>query len=287
MIQQELVGSAIALLSAVLWGFAPIFYKKGEMWESVWEGSGVRAFLSLGVLLSLALCLEPVQFVSASPVELAIIGLATISGPILGDTAYLISVKKLGASLSTAISYSYPIFTSLLSFLFIGEILSLVNYIGIASTVMGLILVSRPTGEAGEKDRSGIVAALVASILWSSSAVIFSVALREHDFISVSTWKMIFFFLVMFPPAVKGLFRIQAKSLLYLNLGGLAGLGVGGLFYLWGVSLAGVSRATTLSALSPLMTTIAARELLKERVGVPRAVGIGLISLGIALVSLP
>jgi len=131
---------ALALVPAVLWGFAPVFSKRGM----AAGGGPLQASLvvvavdsALYWVASLAITGGEV-FAGLTLGTLALFAAAGFVGTALGRIAVFAGVERVGASINSAAISARPLFASLLALATLGEPISLLTALGVAVLVAGL-----------------------------------------------------------------------------------------------------------------------------------------------------
>ncbi|PCN51030.1 hypothetical protein B6U99_01460 [Candidatus Geothermarchaeota archaeon ex4572_27] len=281
-----LLGSLIALLTAASWSIAAVFYKKGEGELTAVEVNAVRCPASLAFLAIVAAAARVPIAVLWEPMVLAIVIVATLLALVAGDTLYLLSIKKVGVALATAASYTYPAFTAALSAWLIGERVGLAVAVGTAMVVMGVWLLCRDEGDAGEGGPvAGVAIGLAAAVTWAAGITAFRYVLFSCDPLGLALVRMIVLTALLAPVIPEALAKAGPQGMLYLSAGGMLGLGLGGVLFYAALALIGAARASTITAATPLFSALLSMALLKERLGGIQLLGIALISAGVALVS--
>jgi drug/metabolite transporter (DMT)-like permease len=138
------MGEMLAILSLIMFSFNIIVTK---------AASG-RLNLDIGFVISISVnvlfsgCLLIIQILAGGrPFEMHWLGLVLfiVSGifaSYLGRSLYFDSIAKLGPSKASTIMVSNPLFTFLISWLFLGETLSLLELAGVIIVLLGLFIVS-------------------------------------------------------------------------------------------------------------------------------------------------
>lgn len=153
---------ALALVPAVLWGFAPVFSKRGmsaggEPLQAalvVVTVDSLLYWLALVALyvLDLAPSLTPGRSAGASLFPgltlstLALFLIAGLIGTALGRIAVFAGVDRVGASVNSAAISTRPLFATVLAVAFLGEALSLLTGAGILILVGGLVVLALAKG---------------------------------------------------------------------------------------------------------------------------------------------
>lgn len=103
-----------------------------------------------------------------------------IAGPI-GMSAYIISIKLIGPSLSAIISSLYPAFGSFLAFVFLKEKRKPYQIITLLISILSIMLLGYTNEGKITNLWLGILSALICVIGWSLEAVICTYALQKSD----------------------------------------------------------------------------------------------------------
>jgi len=285
-----MLGEVVGLIPAIFWAISPLFYKRGLRNLNPIFGNTIRAlpatiltftmsFLLLGVDGSLLL---PPQTLFASILS-GSIGLG------LGDLFYLISIKQVGAARAVTITSSYPLITLLLSYLLLGEEIDWYIGLGTILVVLGIAFISLDGADSKIGFR-GIMVALIAAFFWSISIILAGILPSQGHPVAVNSWRLIGLTVFSLAPFLfvyrnSGAPVLDKYSLRYLTFGGLIGLSLGWIVFIYSIELIGLSRATTLSSVSPIFTAVG--EFMIERKFKGRIMlGSALTTLGVVLVTL-
>lgn len=152
----------LALVPALLWGFGPIFSKRGM---SAGGGPLQAALVVVAVdsalywlglvalyVFDLVPSLTPGRaagaglFPGLTPSTLALFVVAGFVGTALGRIAVFAGVDRVGASVNSAAISTRPLFATVLAVLFLGEALSLLTASGVLVLVGGLVVLALAKG---------------------------------------------------------------------------------------------------------------------------------------------
>ncbi|WP_121744086.1 DMT family transporter [Natronorubrum halophilum] len=139
---------ALALLPAVLWGFSPIFDKRGM----AAGGGSVQASLVVVIVdsaiywLVIAAVYGRSAFSGLTLEVLAVFAFAGVVGTALGRVTIFVGVDKVGASLNSTILSTRPLFATMIALVFLGEPLGPVTGVGIVILVAGLAALTASKG---------------------------------------------------------------------------------------------------------------------------------------------
>lgn len=172
-----MLGIALALLSALSLGSSQIFVRKNL------EKSNF-IYISLTVTIMGNIILWPIAITFTDLSTLNSIGvfffiIAGLLAPGITRLFYFKGMETAGISTNASIFSTYPIYTSIIAVMFLGETLTSENWIGLLCVVMGAIFIGRTihNGNTQTEDRSkkGLILPLVGSL-----SIAFSQTLRKE-----------------------------------------------------------------------------------------------------------
>ena len=179
---QIIFGGIAALMAALLWAVAAIiFHRLGENVPPA-ELNLVKG--SLAVLLMIVTTLLLGESLPVMPALTFILLLISgIVGIGIGDTAYFESLNHMGSSLALLLGMLAPPLTGVIAWVFMGETIPLVGWLGIAITIGGVawVITEERAGEQKVKInyRQGLKFAIIASLSQAIGAVISRYAMTE------------------------------------------------------------------------------------------------------------
>ncbi|MCS7143923.1 MAG: EamA family transporter [Archaeoglobaceae archaeon] len=137
-----MIGEIFAVLSAVLWGIAPILDRYAlSTGVSVYTALAVRAFGALFAMPFIVILLRDTNLT----IRIDALASLLIAGAIGGAIAmifYYRALETIGASRTVPITAIYPMFTALFSLILLSESITAKTLLGIVFIVIGVILVS-------------------------------------------------------------------------------------------------------------------------------------------------
>lgn len=201
--------------------------------------------------------------------------LSVVSSYALGDSVFLTAARRTGVTTALAIASTYPLWAALFGAFASGEPLGVTRALGVLLSVAGVVWLVRLSSHAGASappDRTGVVLAIVASVLWAANSVSVKRAAVGLDVFQVNT--------VRYGLALAFL-RLQVRRSSVLPSSPSLGWGpvvpaliadavFGSLFYVYGLSHTDLAVGATLSALAPLISVPVAIVLGEERWSAPR-----------------
>jgi drug/metabolite transporter (DMT)-like permease len=187
------------------------------------------------------------------------------------------------------LSYSMPIWASLLAWLILGERLNVMSMAGLLLCVLGLTVLIYPLAELGVP--LGLLLAVAAALSWAAGTVYLKWARMQADVITVTAWQILIAFLVI--AACIPLFEetthlssISWAAVFALVYQGVIGTGVA--YFLWFSIVRRVPAATaSLGSLCvPVVGILSSMLILGDRPSLADAIGFTLIFAAAACVLL-
>ena len=228
--------------------------------------------------------------------QLAPIIIYSVINLVIGDTFYLMALKKIGVSRAQPISSSYPLYSMFLAAAILNEELTFAVAIGTPLIVVGIAIVSlarNNTAPNGTVTRFGVILSIVAAVFLSIGFIILKMTLNNVNidpiFATFISRLAALPFLLLAVAAAGETDQITKLSMIdvsVLALAGMLALGLGGIFLFSSLALIDASKAVPLSSTSPFFSLILASIYAGEKVGAKIVVGTTLIVTGIILVTI-
>jgi drug/metabolite transporter (DMT)-like permease len=178
------------------------------------------------------------------------------------------------------VSYSMPIWASLLAWLVLGERLTAMSIAGLLLCVAGLAVLVYPLATAGVP--LGLLIALAAAVSWAAGTVYLKWARIPYDVVTVTAWQVLVSFLVIAAcvPLFEGvphLWPLGFWALFALAYQGVVGTGIA--YFLWFTIVRRVPAATaSLGSLCvPVVGIVSSMLILGDRPTLADAIGFTLI----------
>lgn len=284
-----LLGEALALLAAILRATSNIL--AGEALKGLTPLS-VNALKVLFAALSMLPCIV-VFGAWQSLGGLSFYGVvwlfaASLIGFGLGDMFFFKSITIIGVSRFSNVAYSFPLFTIGFAVLLLAEPFSLTTLLGSIIILLGIMLSLKDGDDERKKDGShlvGISLAFGAAISWSICSILLTMSVRDTNVVLTNSIRYIFlssFFLPILTMRTK-IRNFKKKDLLLTALSGILDMTIAGVAYLLSLQLIGVSKATPLSATSPVWACLLSKIFLHEKVTLKIAVSSIIVVIGIFL----
>ena len=223
----SMLGEIIAILAVITFVGSNVIFRKTEDQVSPTFINFFRTGIGTLTFILIALILNKFNLIFIIPWELWILLIFSfIFGQVIGDTAYFAAQKELGTTIALAISMTFPLFTFILSLIFLSRpfklnlILSLI-LIGIGIIIIGKSKINtknshQPKSQSSQQSimlrfhelfRKDIIKSicfcLAASLGWAIGAIMIEVATEKIDqFILIEELSSVIGNVIRFPFAL-------------------------------------------------------------------------------------
>ncbi len=289
-----MIGIALALLASVAYASAAVLTRRRIDDSRILAIALTVTVVGNFMLWPIAFLVSNLQTVNLQ--ALAFFAIAGMLAPGLTRLLFYKGIKSLGVSITASIFAIYPIFSSLLAVVLLEETLYPINWIGITSIVLGVILIERSSGKSNPEgegfSRKNLVFPIFASLLTATSQIVRKQGLIIHNEPSLGVAIGYAFSLLMYTLfltfsdssrrsiSLKNSFRLFWKP-------GVA-LSIAWIFTFYALSIERVSVVTPLVQTEPLFVVFLSFLYLKEleRTSTRLIVSAILVVLGVVLVGL-
>ncbi len=296
MAQFPLIGESLSLLTAVLWSLGVVLFKKAG--ETVHPLALNLYKNTLAVLLFLpTLPLLGVPLFAAAPgQEYAIVLLSGVLGIGIADTLFFRALNILGAGRAAIIDTLFSPSVIALSYLFLGERLTVPQLLGAGLVIAG-VLVASWVREKVEVPRRmiyfGSAIGALAVVLMAASLVIVKPVLARMPVLWVTQWRLIggalVLMLILLPRRDRSaLLRplVFGAGVPYTLFGSIVGAYLVMMTWLGGMKYTTASLASALNQTATVITFLFAALFLRERVTRRKLVALIVSIVGVALLLL-
>jgi drug/metabolite transporter (DMT)-like permease len=282
----EIVSVGYAVVSMIGWGCGDFLIKRSIGSIGYYRLLLYVQLVALGpIFLLAAVCTPPIP---SSP---RTIGLIFATG-ICGFSAMLFFFKALAvgkASIIAPVSSTSAVVAIALSFVILGERLSLSQASSIILVLVGIFALSMRTSSSGHSN-AGIPYVLASVVCAGFDAVLIKLVSIDIGEIGTLffTRVIVTLLLLLIFPFVKNLWmgdlheRVSLKSILAVGLASFAGI----LGFILGIGAGIVSIVAPISSASPVITVILAQLFLNEKMVQTHKIAVLLIIVGIILLSI-
>jgi uncharacterized membrane protein len=277
----------LAIGAAIFWAVGQVLVKKGfENIPPLWNNIFSNGLICITNVL-------PVLFLSSFSIRippLPVFIVIFVSSAFYHTFYYAISKGEV--SLTGTVIAVYPAFTILLSYLFLHERLSLLQFSGVGLVIAGVVLVALPDPTAADKPKNfgWIVWGLTSSILIGTGDFLAKFSINK-----IGAYSHIFFLAVISNPMGALNYLIDRKGRRFPRLTGskalptllgLTAVSIGTLLFLIAFDYGKVSLIAPVSSIYPAIIAALAVRFLHEQITPKQGVGIAIIVVGLILVGL-
>lgn len=290
-------GELSALISALLWAMASVLMTVGAKRIHVVPLNLIRCTVSAALFLVLLPLFGGLEALAAIPPDawpwlvVSVLGLLVV-----GDTLYFRSMDLAGVSWAMPVASINTLWVVFLASTFVGEPLTWSLLLGALLVIGGIVLVSRSSSpeSAGPADprarRKGLLLALLVSVLWAVGLVALKPATAGmHAVVANSVRQPMAMVMMLGLTILQGRWRelkgLDRKSWAVIIVASFVGTGMGTLFFVLAIQLAGAGRTAVLTSTAPLLAMPFSMLWLRERPTRWTLAGTLLATAGISLVA--
>ncbi len=282
-------GILSALLSACSWAFGTITFERiGKVvpFVGITFLKGVFSIVLMILLIIITGGLYPIGWW-----EFSFLALSGIVGITIGDSLFFKSLQDLGAKTQVIFFLLGQILTMILSLLFLGELLSVEQYIGAFILLAGVIVTTWGTQTNHPNKTRGILLGLLSMICFSVSAIMVKAAISDVPVITATFYRMVFgtIFTLGYGIASKNftgwIHPLKDKKLLGLFVANVIVITYGGfMLSMAAIKYISVSLASVLSATEPIFVLMLAFLIMRERATKRELIGTVITLVGLFLI---
>jgi DME family drug/metabolite transporter len=277
----------VPVLLSFIWSLNPAVVSKWGKKSPPLLFTSVRALFALLFLVPALFIFEAKSTAfSANKLPVGVllaIFLSAVTGPGIGDAAYVKSIQLLGGPLAVTISYTYIFFTELIAFLLGVEKVTQWALLGSIVAFVGVVVAV--AAKNSHVKLEGVAYALVAAVNWGLATVLIRYARDYLDPVALSIVRLSIVVVVML------LASFLLKEELSVNRGffvaalvtGVLGWGVGMALFIYSIYSIGASTTAIATALTPILSQITSRLIARERVSLRLLLGALVVGAGIAI----
>ena len=289
------IGEILSLATAFTWAIAVIFFKK--------SGESVHPIaLSLFKDVMTVILLIPTMYLIGETLSYPCTSwdyiLLFVSGAIgigVADTLFFMSLNRLGASLIAIVDCLYSPFVIALSFIFLGESLSLLQILGVVMIISAVLAATQPRARAGISKRNLILGIIFGILMMAANAtgiVMIKPLLEKSPLLWVTEMRLIggviiLGLVLLFHPYRRRIVMSinSLGSWHFTFLGSFFGTYLSMVFWLGGMKYTQASISASLNQTSNVIIFILAAIFLKESINLHKSIGIILAVAGVFIVT--
>ncbi len=293
------LGEFAALLTAVFWTITSISFESASHRIGSVAVNILRLVIGLAFLSVYTLIRRGFFFpIDASFENWIWLSLSGLIGFVFGDLFLFKSYTMIGSRFSMLIMTLVPPITALISFVILGEKLTLYHYLGMTLTFSGIAMAIFSRQAKGEKlslklSPRGILYAFGGAVGQALGLVLSKFGMKEYDPFAATQIRIIAG-IIGYAILVTGLVRWRSvlkatgnrDAMLLTSLGAFFGPFLGVSFSLIAVKYTEAGIASTIMALVPVFIIIPAVFLYKQKVTVPELIGSVLSVAGVSIMFL-
>lgn len=287
----EWLGIIAALASAASWAFGTVIF---ERIGKVMPYAGITFLKSLfSAILMFLLVVTIGNFKTISIHDAIILIGSGIIGIAIGDTLFFKSLLDLGAKVQVLYFMLGQVVTMLLSFLLLGDVLSIEEYIGATILLFGIVVVTWGKQEDHPNKIRGIIGGFLSILCFSVSTIMIKYTDEQIDVVSASFYRMLAGTVIMMLVGTtthninSWIKPLKSKKLLTLFLLNVFVITVGGfILSMYAIKTISVSLASILSTTEPVFVLLLAFLINHERVSRRELAGAIITIVGLLIIML-
>jgi len=278
------LGEIFAFTTAVVWAFAVILFKKsGEKVHPV-ALNLFKNFLGFSLMIPTLWIFGETTFRDVPVWHYLLLILSGVIGIGIADTLFFMALNRLGAGLSSIVSCFYSPSIIFLSVFFLGERISLIQFIGVIMIISAILFATKfkPGANLTKRDYLiGFLIAIIANCLMAAGVVMIKPLLNHSPLLWATEIRLFGGFIFLIPYLVFHPKRVKIVNSLikthswgYTISGSFVGAYLAMLLWLAGMKFTQASMAAALNQTSNIFVFILAAIFLREKIDFRRSLAI-------------
>ena len=290
------LGQTLALFTALAWGFAVILFKKsGETVHPI-ALNVFKNFLAVVLLIPTIPLFGETLFYDAPRNNYLLLLASGALGIGISDTLFFMCLNRLGAGLTAIIDCLYSPFIIIMSIIWLGESLTLFQVIGAVMIISAVLTAVNRKGVPGLKRRDLWIGVGYGTLAMATNAlglIMIKRVLEQSPLFWVTEVRifgglLVLLLVLLFNPhrnKIIGSLRLTG-GWKYTISGSFIGTYIAMVLWLGGMQLERASITAALNQTSSIFVFIFAWLILKEKITIPKIIGIILAVGGVMLITL-
>ncbi|MCK4941269.1 DMT family transporter [candidate division WOR-3 bacterium] len=288
------LGEALSLLTAAIWAFAVILFKKSGETVHPLALNLFKNLLAIGLLLPTLWFSGQTLLLQTSANAYIILFLSGAIGIGIGDTLFFKSLNELGAGLTGIVVCMYSPFIIVFSYFLLNESLTNLQLMGALLIIIAVLtstIQRKPENVAKKNVIYGVTYGILASAAMAVGVVIMKPLLDTYSVIWVAEIRLLgglvtLLLILLCHPRRRGIMNslLKTHNWHYVMGGSFFGAYLAMIVWIAGIKYTQASIASALNETSTIFIFIFAGLILKEPMNLRRTIGIVLAFIGAFLV---
>jgi drug/metabolite transporter (DMT)-like permease len=316
-----MLGELIAILATLTFVLSNVLFRKTEHEASptyinmIRTAIGTLSFFLIAIIFNVFL-----QIFLLSWELWFVLIMSFVFGQVIGDTAYFKAQKDLGTTISLALAMTFPLFTFILSMIFLKQPFELTLLFSIFLIGSGVIIITKSRISVGYTPIiyeeisentpiklikiEAIIFAILASLGWAIGAIIIDYGTnRINQILDIGTLSSVVSNVIRFPFTLLILISMvlrenfiynrsnlqkqvkkSRQSWMWLIIASIIGTSIGAYLYTEAIRLAGASLMALIATASPLFALPLTYLINKEKISKKGFIGVILTILGVLII---
>ncbi|WP_276814573.1 DMT family transporter [Desulfurococcus amylolyticus] len=284
-----LTGLIYLSISILMWSITPSLIAMDKARYNSFTANGLRALLAGLITLPFtarAIFMDLYRYLVAG----AVIG---TTGILIGDSLYILSIRRLGPGLAVIICYTYVITTQLLKQLIEPGAGIYVMLLAALLAIVGVYITVRRQVTVLTMNKTGLLAALITNISWAVWSLLSWIYIRHMglDVLALTTTRLIIPGLILLAYSsriytLRELLTEAPRRLKFTMITGVTGYIIGGTAYLESMRYLNVAQATIATSLVPVLNQLISSKVSGKGIMMEEVAGTILVGVSIALSTL-
>lgn len=288
------VGALCALGSALTWAMTSLLARTLHPTLNSVSINAIRSTVAGILLLGWLLAVDGIRAMAAmSLTTFALLAFSIIIAVGIGDNVFFESSRSVGLARAMTIAMTYPLITTALAALLLGEAITVQVVLGALLTLAGIVLIVAGREHAGERHPRywhGVAAAGLACVAWGISPILMKAPLQDMEAATAQGVRLpVAAALLWATPWARGslgqLARAGQSAISRMAL--LSVLTVfSSVMYVAGIKYAGVAIGSILSSVAPMFAIPLGVIFLQERLSAGAVLGVLVTMAGVVVLQL-